>query len=87
MQTTKPISLVGSQLDAFGYVKALFHNDNERYRVLVPFIKQDFERGGRMAGHNSAGQPIVTVPNIRRHITGGASDGGSETTPYRKGRR
>jgi MEDS: MEthanogen/methylotroph, DcmR Sensory domain len=38
-----PISLAGSQLDAVRHVCALFNNDEEEYRVLLPFIKDGFE--------------------------------------------
>ena len=42
-----PISLAGSQLDPVRHVCALFHSDEEEYRVLLPFIKDGFECGHR----------------------------------------
>ena len=35
----------GSVLDAQRHVCAFFHNPDEEYRVLLPFIKDGFERG------------------------------------------
>ena len=40
----RPISLAGSQLDQVRHVCALFSSDEEEYRVLLPFIKDGFER-------------------------------------------
>lgn len=42
-----PISLAGSQLDAVRHVCAFFSNDDEEYRVLLPFIKEGLERGDK----------------------------------------
>jgi hypothetical protein len=42
-----PISLAGSQLDRPRHVCALFNSDEEEYRVLLPFIKDGFERGDK----------------------------------------
>ena len=43
--TASPISLAGSQLGEVRHVCALFSNDDEEYRVLLPFIKEGLERG------------------------------------------
>jgi hypothetical protein len=40
-----PISLAGSQLNDVRHVCAFFNSDDEEYRVLLPFIKDGFERG------------------------------------------
>jgi hypothetical protein len=79
MQTTKPISLAGSQVDPVRHVRALFHNDDEEYRMLVLFIKDLFKRGDNRIvqdckvvyprGVNSAGYFVVnfrhgTAPTI-----------------------
>src|SRR5277367_4417494 len=40
-----PISLAGSQLAETRHVCAFFNNDEEEYRVLLPFIKDGFECG------------------------------------------
>src|ERR1700678_2486519 len=39
-----PISLAGSELKEVRHVCALFNSDEEEYRVLLPFIKDGFER-------------------------------------------
>jgi hypothetical protein len=44
-KTTLPISLAGSRLDEVRHVCAFFNSDEEEYRVLLPFIKEGFERG------------------------------------------
>jgi len=47
MANEAPISLAGSQLDSVRHVCALFHDDEEEYRVLLPFIRDGFERGDK----------------------------------------
>jgi len=42
-----PISLAGAELGEARHVCALFHSDDEEYRVLLPFIKDGFERGDK----------------------------------------
>jgi hypothetical protein len=42
---SQPIRLAGSVLGARRHVCAFFHNPDEEYRVLLPFIKEGFERG------------------------------------------
>ncbi len=46
-KTAAPISFAGSQLDEARHVCAFFNNDEEEYRVLLPFIKDGFERGDK----------------------------------------
>src|SRR3954454_1672676 len=41
----QPIRFAGSVLGAKRHVCAFFHNPDEEYRVLLPFIKEGFERG------------------------------------------
>lgn len=45
MKTSAPIRFAGSQLDHVRHVCAFFNDDEEEYRVLLPFIKDGFERG------------------------------------------
>ena len=45
MKTTAPISFAGSQLAETLHVCAFFNNEEEEYRVLLPFIKGGFECG------------------------------------------
>src|ERR1700730_16286787 len=43
--TEQSIRFAGSTLGAKRHVCAFFHNADEEYRVLLPFIKEGFERG------------------------------------------
>ena len=43
--STSPIHFAGSQLGEYRHVCAFFHNAEEEYRVLLPFIKDGFECG------------------------------------------
>ena len=43
--TEQPIRFAGSTLGAKRHVCAFFHNADEEYQVLLPFIKEGFERG------------------------------------------
>ncbi len=40
-----PIELAGSRLDGHCHICAFFHSEEEEYPVLLPFIKDGFERG------------------------------------------
>jgi hypothetical protein len=42
---SEPIRFAGSMLDAQRHVCAFFHNAEEEYRVLLPFIREGFEWG------------------------------------------
>jgi hypothetical protein len=42
---SETIRFAGSTLDARRHVCAFFHNADEEYRVLLPFIKDGFDRG------------------------------------------
>lgn len=42
-----PISLAGSQLGQTRHVCAFFNSDQEEYRVLLPFVKDGFDRGDK----------------------------------------
>jgi hypothetical protein len=46
-RTAAPISLAGSQLGELRHICAFFSNDNEEYRVLLPFIKDGFAAGDK----------------------------------------
>jgi hypothetical protein len=45
IQSNQPIRFAGSVLGAKRHVCAFFHSPDEEYRVLLPFIKEGFERG------------------------------------------
>jgi hypothetical protein len=44
---SRPVHLAGSTLDRARHVCAFFHNRDEEYAVLMPFILEGFERGDR----------------------------------------
>ena len=44
-ETDQPIRVAGSVLGAKRHVCAFFHSPDEEYRVLLPFIKEGFDRG------------------------------------------
>ncbi len=46
-QTHEPVRLAGAVLSRSCHVCAFFHSKEEEYRVLMPFIKDGFERGDR----------------------------------------
>ena len=46
-KTAAPIPFAGSELREFRHVCAFFHGDDEKYRVLLPFIKHGFECGDK----------------------------------------
>jgi hypothetical protein len=46
-KTVAPISLAGSELGDIRHVCAFFNSDDDEYRVLLPFIKEGFERGDK----------------------------------------
>ena len=45
IERDKAIRFAGSVLGAQRHVCAFFHSPDEEYRVLLPFIKEGFERG------------------------------------------
>jgi len=47
MTTMEPVSLAGAVLSRSRHVCAFFHSKEEEYRVLLPFIKEGFEKGDR----------------------------------------
>jgi MEDS: MEthanogen/methylotroph, DcmR Sensory domain len=46
-KVTAPIPFAGSQLGDIRHVCAFFNSDEEEYRVLLPFIKDGFQRGDK----------------------------------------
>ena len=47
LENEPPIPFAGSWLTAKRHVCAFFHTPDEEYRVLLPFIKDGFDRGDR----------------------------------------
>ena len=67
-QSEQPIRFDGSVLGAQRHVCTFFHSPDEEYRVLLPFIKDGFERGEK-AFH-------IVDPNLRgEHLRRLASAG------------
>ena len=66
-KTVAPISLAGSQLGEVRHVCAFFNSDDEKYRVLLPFVKDGFECGDKAvhivnpAQHHDHLQRLATV--------------------------
>jgi MEDS: MEthanogen/methylotroph, DcmR Sensory domain len=46
-ENLQPVRLAGSALSRSCHVCAFFHSKEEEYRVLMPFIKDGFDRGDR----------------------------------------
>src|SRR5438128_5681707 len=44
-KSDKPMRLANTTLGKYRHICAFFHNPEEEYRVLLPFIKEGFERG------------------------------------------
>jgi hypothetical protein len=71
-KSTAPISLAGSQLGDIRHVCAFFNSDDEEYRVLLPFIKEGFERGDKAVHVVNPDQlrdllGISALPSVRSH--------------------
>jgi hypothetical protein len=73
-----PISLAGSQLGQTRHVCAFFNSDEEEYRVLLPFIKDGFERGDK-AIH------VLSPDQHRDHLQRLAGIGIDSTAAQRSG--
>lgn len=45
LMSEQPIRFAGSELGEYRHICAFFHSPDEEYRVLLPFIKDGFDRG------------------------------------------
>ena len=77
-RTTPPISLAGSQLGEVRHICAFFANDDEEYRVLLPFIKEGLERGDKSI-------QVVNPQQRDEHLLRLASAGIDSATAQRTG--
>src|SRR5436190_18598618 len=59
----QPIRFAGSTLGSYRHICAFFNSHDEEYRVLLPFIKEGFERGEK-AFHIV--DPKLRVEHIKR---------------------
>jgi hypothetical protein len=57
-KSVAPIPFANSQLDETRHVCAFFNNDDEEYRVLLPFIKDGFECGDKAVHVVNPGQRL-----------------------------
>ncbi|HEX9290745.1 MAG TPA: MEDS domain-containing protein [Anaeromyxobacteraceae bacterium] len=64
MQSSEaPIRFAGAQLDRYRHVCAFFRDPEEEYKVMLPFIKDGFDRGDR-AFHIV--DPVLRDDHLRR---------------------
>jgi hypothetical protein len=77
-KTTDPIPFAGSKLDQTRHVCAFFHNTDEEYRVLLPFIKDGFQ-----CGHKAI--HVVNPDQHRDHLKRLAEAGIDTATAQQKG--
>src|SRR3954466_7801028 len=75
-QSEQPIRFAGSVLGAQRHVCAFFHSPDEEYRVLLPFIKEGFERGEK-AFHIV--DPTLREEHLRRLESAGIEVAAAET--------
>src|SRR5258705_9387304 len=64
-------------LDAEGHVCAFFHDEDEEYRVLLPFIKEGFDQGERACHLVS---PARRDDHLRRLADAGIDVDGAEAS-------
>jgi hypothetical protein len=49
IEVMQPIQLGGSLLGTRRHICAFFHSHDDQYRILLPFIKEGFDRGERQS--------------------------------------
>ena len=76
-ESPQPIRFAGSVLGAQRHVCAFFHSADEEYQVLLPFIKEGFERGEK-AFHIV--DPELRVEHTRRLASVGIDVEAAEKT-------
>ncbi|MGD9892546.1 MAG: MEDS domain-containing protein [Dehalococcoidia bacterium] len=70
-----PISFAGGTLGAQRHMCAFFYSRDEEYRVLLPFIKEGFERGEKAY---RLGDPALREDHLRRLTEAGIDVGGAQ---------
>jgi hypothetical protein len=75
-ESERPIRFAGSVIGAQRHVCAFFHSPDEEYRVLLPFIKEGFERGEK-AFHIV--DPTLREEHLRRLESAGVDVAATET--------
>ncbi len=76
-RTAPPISLAGSQLGEVRHICAFFSNEEEEYRVLLPFIKEGLERGDKAI---QVVNPQQREEHLRRLASAGIDSGSALQT-------
>jgi MEDS: MEthanogen/methylotroph, DcmR Sensory domain len=71
----QPIRFAGSALGAKRHICAFFHSADEEYRLLLPFIKEGFERGEK-AFHIV--DPELREEHLKRLMSAGIDVAGAE---------
>ncbi len=79
MKKTAAIPFAGSQLDQMRHICAFFNNDDEEYRVLLPFIKDGF-----LCGHKAI--HVINPDQRRDHLQRLGAAGIDAATEQQKGR-
>ncbi len=74
----QPISLAGSQLGEVRHVCAFFANDDEEYRVLLPFIREGLSRGDKSVN-------VVNPEAREKHLQRLAQAGIDSDAPLKSG--
>jgi hypothetical protein len=74
-----PISLAGSQLGSTRHVCAFFNNDEEEYRILLPFIKDRLKSGDK-AVHVL--NPKQRQDHLQRLIAAGIDPAVAQQNPF-----
>jgi MEDS: MEthanogen/methylotroph, DcmR Sensory domain len=77
-QSDQPIRFAGCVLGAKRHICAFFHNRDEEYQVLLPFIKEGFERGEK-AFH-------IVDPELREEHLNRLRSGGIDVAAEEKSR-
>jgi hypothetical protein len=72
----QPISLAGAQLGAVRHVCAFFANDDEEYRVLLPFIREGLSCGDKTVQ--------VINPEARQEHLQRLAEAGIDSTAYQQ---
>jgi MEDS: MEthanogen/methylotroph, DcmR Sensory domain len=70
VKTTPSMRLAGGELGENRHVCAFFNSEDEEYRVLLPFIKEGFERGDKAVHVVNPDQP----GSHRRRLTAAGID-------------
>ncbi len=83
----EPVRLAGSTLKRSCHVCAFFHSPEEKYRVLMPFIKDGFEQGDRsfhIVDPKHRSEHVRHLENEGIDVAGAESAGRLEVYPWQE---